>query len=96
MSSRSAATCRSATGCGHRNPAIPATPRTATSTYDHLTGLKPARVTGRNVPSDAKAPYDPQRADRAVDVHVDDFVEVVRQRLIGNERIGRPAHGRGL
>ena len=32
-------------------------------TYDHVTGLKPARVTGRNVPSDAKAPYDPQRAD---------------------------------
>ena len=28
-------------------------------TYDHVTGLKPARVTGRNVPSDAKAPYDP-------------------------------------
>ena len=33
-------------------------------TYDHVTGLKPARVTGRNVPSDAKAPYDPERADR--------------------------------
>ena len=32
-------------------------------TYDHATGLKPARVTGRNVPSDDKAPYDPQRAD---------------------------------
>ena len=32
-------------------------------TYDHVTGLKPARVTGRNVPSDAKAPYDPERAD---------------------------------
>ena len=62
-------------------------------TYDHVTGLKPARVTGRNVPSDAKAPYDPQRADRVVDVHVADFVEVVRQRLIGeSERIGRPAH----
>ena len=30
---------------------------------------------------------------RAVDVHVDDFVEVVRQRLIGeSKRIGRPAH----
>ena len=62
-------------------------------TYDHVTGLKPARVTGRNVPSDAKAPYDPQRADRAVDVHVADFVEVVRDRLISeSERIGRPAH----
>ncbi len=62
-------------------------------TYDHVTGLKPARVTGRNVPSDAKAPYDPQRADRAVDIHVADFVEMVRDRLISeSERIGRPAH----
>jgi 1,4-alpha-glucan branching enzyme len=62
-------------------------------TYDHRTGLKPARVTGRNVPSDAKAPYDPKRADRAVDVHVADFVNVVRARLLSeSERIGRPAH----
>jgi 1,4-alpha-glucan branching enzyme len=62
-------------------------------TYDHLTGLKPARVTGRNVDSDAKAPYDPQRAERAVDAHVADFVAMVRQRLIAeSDRIGRPAH----
>ncbi|RDH74621.1 glycoside hydrolase family 57 protein [Mycolicibacterium moriokaense] len=62
-------------------------------TYDHVTGLKPARVTGRNVPSDAKAPYDPARAEHAVDGHVADFVDVVRRRLIGeSERIGRPAH----
>jgi 1,4-alpha-glucan branching enzyme len=62
-------------------------------TYDHLTGLKPARVTGRNVSSDAKAPYDPERADRTVDTHVADFVDVVRRRLIDeSERIGRPAH----
>lgn len=62
-------------------------------TYDHLTGLKPARVTGRNVPSQNKAPYDPQRADHAVDTHVADFVEVVRNRLVEeSERIGRPAH----
>ena len=62
-------------------------------TYDHVTGLKPARVTGRNVSSDAKAPYEPQRADRAVDVHVADFVGVVRDRLMSeSERIGRPAH----
>ena len=33
-------------------------------TYDHRTGLKAARVTGRNVPSEKKAPYDPERADR--------------------------------
>ncbi|MCW1959603.1 MAG: glycoside hydrolase family 57 protein [Mycobacterium sp.] len=62
-------------------------------THDHLTGLKPARVTGRNVEADAKAPYDPQRADRAIDAHVADFVDLVRSRLIGeSERIGRPAH----
>ncbi|OBG35789.1 1,4-alpha-glucan branching protein [Mycobacterium alsense] len=62
-------------------------------TYDHLTGLKPARVTGRHVPSEAKAPYDPERADRAVDAHVADFVDVVRDRLTSeSERIGRPAH----
>ncbi|BBY07777.1 1,4-alpha-glucan branching protein domain-containing protein [Mycobacterium noviomagense] len=62
-------------------------------TYDHLTGLKPARVTGRNVSSDAKAPYNPERADRTVDTHVADFVDVVRRRLIDeSERIGRPAH----
>jgi len=62
-------------------------------TYDHVTGLKPARVTGRAVPSDEKAPYDPERADRAVDVHVADFVDVVRKRLVSeSERIGRPAH----
>ncbi len=62
-------------------------------TYDHTTGLKPARVTGRNVHSDEKAPYDPARADAAVDVHVADFVEMVRRRLVSeSERIGRPAH----
>ncbi len=62
-------------------------------TYDHATGLKPARVTGHNVPSAEKAPYDPKRADSAVDAHVDDFVGVVRRRLIEEtDRIGRPAH----
>jgi 1,4-alpha-glucan branching enzyme len=62
-------------------------------TYDHRTGLKPARVTGRSVPSDQKAPYDPQRADRSVEAHVADFVGIVRSRLIAeSERIGRPAH----
>ncbi len=62
-------------------------------TYDHATGLKPARVTGRNVPSEQKAPYDPERAAAAVDVHVADFVATVRERLISESaRIGRPAH----
>src|SRR6202007_125562 len=49
--------------------------------------------TGRNVPSDDKAPYDPARAERAVNGHVADFVEVVRRRLVSEtERLGRPAH----
>jgi 1,4-alpha-glucan branching enzyme len=62
-------------------------------TYDHVTGLKATRVTGRNVPSEQKAPYEPDRAEAAVDTHVADFVEVVRRRLISEtERIGRPAH----
>ena len=62
-------------------------------THDHLTGLKPARVTGRSVPAEAKAPYDPVRADHAIDGHVADFVELVRSRLISeSDRIGRPAH----
>ena len=62
-------------------------------TYDHTTGLKPARVTGRNVPSHDKAPYDPDRAEAAVDGHVADFVDTVRRRLTAESaRIGRPAH----
>ena len=62
-------------------------------TYDHVTGLKPARVTGRNVPSDAKAPYDPERADHAVDGTSPTSSRWCAQRLIGeSERIGRPAH----
>ncbi|MDT7759936.1 MAG: 1,4-alpha-glucan branching enzyme [Mycobacterium sp.] len=62
-------------------------------TYDHVTGLKPARVTGRSVPSEEKAPYDPERADATIDVHVADFVDVVRRRLHSeSERLGRPAH----
>lgn len=62
-------------------------------TYDHRTGLKPSRVTGRNVDPEDKAPYDAQRADTAVDAHVADFVEVVRNRLRDeSDRIGRPAH----
>ena len=62
-------------------------------TFDHRTGLKPARVTGRTVAPDRKAPYDPVRADAAVDTHVADFVEVVRRRLHSEtERLGRPAH----
>ena len=37
--------------------------------------------------------HDAARADKTIDAHVDDFVGLVRQRLISEtERIGRPAH----
>jgi 1,4-alpha-glucan branching enzyme len=48
-------------------------------TYDHVTGLKPARVTGRRVP--VKKPYDGARAAAAVQRDAADFVRVVRARL---------------
>ncbi|WP_072807320.1 1,4-alpha-glucan branching protein domain-containing protein [Rhodococcoides yunnanense] len=61
-------------------------------TYDHATGLKHARVTGRTVDSADKAPYDPDLASAAIDRHVADFVESVRSRLREeSSRIGRPA-----
>ncbi|MFW0792630.1 glycoside hydrolase family 57 protein [Gordonia sp. CPCC 205515] len=61
-------------------------------TYDHATGLKPARVTGRTVASEDKKPYEPERVDAVIDRHVDDFVAQVRRRLIAeSERQGRPA-----
>ncbi|MFC9894384.1 1,4-alpha-glucan branching protein domain-containing protein [Nocardia sp. NPDC127579] len=60
--------------------------------YDHATGLKPARVTGKTVAGPDKAPYDPELAAAAVVRDVDDFVQTVRDRLIAESaRIGRPA-----
>ncbi|WP_051121875.1 glycoside hydrolase family 57 protein [Nocardia sp. 348MFTsu5.1] len=62
-------------------------------TYDHQFGLKPARVTGRTVSGADKKPYEPARAQAALQGHVDDFITSVRDRLISeSERIGRPAH----
>lgn len=61
-------------------------------TYDHDTGLKPARVTGKTTPPPRKKPYDPELAAAAVDRHVADFVEVIRARLRAeSDRIGRDA-----
>ncbi len=61
-------------------------------TYDHATGLKHARVTGRTVDSADKEPYDPAAASAAIDIHVADFVDTVRRRLRSeSDRIGRPA-----
>ncbi|MFD6221381.1 1,4-alpha-glucan branching protein domain-containing protein [Nocardia asteroides] len=60
--------------------------------YDHATGLKPSRVTGKTVAGPDKAPYDPELAAAAVTRDVADFVETVRARLIEESaRIGRPA-----
>jgi 1,4-alpha-glucan branching enzyme len=60
-------------------------------TYDHPSGLKPARVTGRHVPPEAKQPYDPDLATVAVDRHVTDFVATVVARLrAARARDGRP------
>lgn len=50
-------------------------------TFDYQSGLKPARVTGKHVPPDAKHPYDPALAADAVRRHADDFVETVVNRL---------------
>ncbi|GAA3243754.1 glycoside hydrolase family 57 protein [Pseudonocardia petroleophila] len=61
-------------------------------TYDHPSGLKPARVTGHAVEPGDKAPYDPRRAAAAVARDAADFVAVVRERLTGlRAEHGRPA-----
>jgi 1,4-alpha-glucan branching enzyme len=61
-------------------------------TFDHPSGLKPARVTGRHIPPEAKKPYDPELAAASVRRHADDFVELVATRLRTlAERHGRPA-----
>jgi 1,4-alpha-glucan branching enzyme len=60
-------------------------------TFDHPTGFRPARVTGKNVAPEDKAPWDPVRAAEAVSRHADDFVSVVRRRLLDlRDRDGRP------
>jgi 1,4-alpha-glucan branching enzyme len=60
-------------------------------TYDHPSGLKPSRVTGKNVPPERKRPYDPELAAAAVARHAEDFVATVVTRLRSlRERHGRP------
>jgi 1,4-alpha-glucan branching enzyme len=61
-------------------------------TYDHSSGLKPSRVTGRGVPSERKKPYDPALAAKALRRDAADFVTVVRNRLtaLASEH-GRPS-----
>jgi 1,4-alpha-glucan branching enzyme len=60
-------------------------------TFDHPTGLKPARVTGKNVAPEDKKPYDPELAAHALRRHVADFVDTVVRRLtMLADRDGRP------
>ncbi|GLW81324.1 1,4-alpha-glucan-branching protein [Actinokineospora globicatena] len=60
-------------------------------TYDHPSGLKPSRVTGRNVAPHDKKPYEPALAAEALQRHVHDFVDTVVRRLKElRDRHGRP------
>ncbi|MGQ0839802.1 1,4-alpha-glucan branching protein domain-containing protein [Actinokineospora sp.] len=59
-------------------------------TYDHPSGLKPSRVTGRQVAPEDKRPYEAALAAEAIARHAADFVETVVLRL----RDLRARHGR--
>jgi 1,4-alpha-glucan branching enzyme len=60
-------------------------------TFDHASGLKPARVTGHDVEPADKDPYDPAAARAAVDADADDFVGAVVRRLEQHrEQTGAP------
>jgi 1,4-alpha-glucan branching enzyme len=50
-------------------------------TFDHASGFRPARVTARRLPPEAKRPWDPALAAAAVRRDVADFVDVVLARL---------------
>lgn len=50
-------------------------------TYDHASGFRPARVTGRHVPPERKRPWEPDLAAAAVRRDAADFVDTVRARL---------------
>jgi 1,4-alpha-glucan branching enzyme len=60
-------------------------------TYDHPSGIKPARVTSAATAPDAKAPYDPDQARSAAIRDADQFVTRVRDRLGAlAAELGRP------
>jgi 1,4-alpha-glucan branching enzyme len=50
-------------------------------TFDHPSGFRPARVTGKRIPPERKKPWQPGAAVAEVSRHADDFVAVVRRRL---------------
>ncbi len=49
--------------------------------WDEASGLRLSRVTSTRTAPEAKAPYDPARAARALAADVKDFVSIVRRRL---------------
>ncbi|WP_156753469.1 1,4-alpha-glucan branching protein domain-containing protein [Actinokineospora pegani] len=60
-------------------------------TYDHPSGLKPSRVTGRQVAPQDKKPYEAALAAEAVERHAVDFVDTVVERLRDlKDKHGRP------
>jgi 1,4-alpha-glucan branching enzyme len=61
-------------------------------TFDHDSGIRPARVTCPQSPPECKQPYDPRAAQAATAEHADDFVAAVRDRLVSHaaDRDGRP------
>jgi 1,4-alpha-glucan branching enzyme len=60
-------------------------------TFDHASGFRPARVTGRHVPPEAKRPWEPDLAAAAVRRDTADFVDTVHRRLRDMaDRDGRP------
>jgi len=60
-------------------------------TFDHPSGLKPSRVTGKHVPPHEKRPYEPALAAVSVSRHADDFVATVVRRLRSlRSRFGKP------
>lgn len=50
-------------------------------TFDHASGFRPVRVTGKHVPSEQKKPWDPAAAVAQASADADDFVTRVRDRL---------------
>jgi 1,4-alpha-glucan branching enzyme len=60
-------------------------------TFDHASGFRPARVTGRHVPPGRKKPWEPDLAAAAVRRDAADFVDTVLARLrLLADRDGRP------
>jgi len=60
-------------------------------TFDHPSGFRPARVTGRHLPPAAKRPWEPDLAAAAVRRDAADFVDAVVRRLRDlADRDGRP------